>query len=55
MLNAPELISGKAYNVNVDIWSLGILAIEMVNGEAPYFRLAAVKALYNIATRPPPR
>lgn len=51
---APELIVGTDYGVSVDIWSLGIVAIETVYGEPPYLNENPMKALYFIATKPSP-
>lgn len=35
---APELILKQPYGAEVDLWSLGIMLIEMLEGEPPHFR-----------------
>eukprot|EP01103_Thecamoeba_quadrilineata_P003861 TRINITY_DN13599_c0_g1_i1.p1 TRINITY_DN13599_c0_g1~~TRINITY_DN13599_c0_g1_i1.p1 ORF type:complete len:507 (-),score=90.12 TRINITY_DN13599_c0_g1_i1:67-1587(-) len=47
---APELIRGEDYGVKVDIWSLGILIIECLEGIPPFMDLPPLKALFQIAT-----
>jgi len=52
---APELILKKEYNEKVDVWSTGIIAIELALGEPPHLRIPPVKAMYTISSKPPPR
>ncbi|NXM36920.1 PAK4 kinase, partial [Oxyruncus cristatus] len=51
--SAPELLRHPF--LGVDIWSLGVMVIEMVDGEPPYFNEPPLKAMKLIRDNLPPR
>ncbi|XP_039946959.1 serine/threonine-protein kinase PAK 3-like [Hirundo rustica] len=46
---APEIVASQPYGPNVDIWSFGIMGIEMVEREVPYWNGTPVSAQRLIA------
>ena len=51
---APELVRGHEYDGKVDVWSLGITALEMADGEPPHLNELPLRALLLITTHPSP-
>jgi serine/threonine protein kinase len=47
---APEVCRGQDYDFKVDTWGLGIMAMEMMEGEPPNLSLAPLEALRMIAS-----
>ena len=53
---APELIKGeRKYDTKVDIWSFGIFAFELANGNPPYLYEPQSRVIINIITLKPPK
>ena len=43
---APEIITGKGYTFNVDLWSIGVVLYEFMCGRVPFAEDA--ESLYEI-------
>lgn len=51
---SPEEIRERGYNTKRDIWGLGIVLIEMIEGIPPHFDIHPMRAIFYIASRDPP-
>ena len=43
---APEVIRGKDYDYKADVWSVGILLMEMAEGMPPYIDMPELKVFF---------
>jgi len=52
---APEVVGYGKYDARADVWSLGIAAIEMAQGEPPHYDLRPIlRVMFAIAKEQPP-
>jgi serine/threonine protein kinase len=52
---APEVVRGEAADAKADVWSLGIVLLEMCEGDPPYTQFPLEQVRRNIVDNPAPR
>ena len=48
---SPEVVLNKNYAENIDLWSLGILLYEMINGYTPFDAKCSSEIMKNIVNK----
>jgi serine/threonine protein kinase len=52
---APELVANLGYGMKVDIWALGIIILELTEGNPPYVAENPMNSMLKITSMPAPR
>ena len=53
MYMAPEVVKGERYDNKIDIWSLGIMTIELLTGQMPFTAADQDELFDNIVNKEP--
>lgn len=51
---SPEVIQEQAYDGRADVWSLGVVGIEMAEQAPPRASIHPMRVLFKIVREPPP-
>lgn len=51
---APEVIQETSYDGRADVWSMGITALELCEGQPPHYNVHPMRAIFMIPMKPAP-
>lgn len=54
MFTNPSKVNEKSYGSRADVWSLGIMAIELGDGHPPFHEMHPTRMMFQILRNPPP-